>query len=101
MTYGPCQRCAESRASQPRARAAATVRPTARGSRAVGAGVCDIPTTGVSLSGTSSGAEGAAPGERSENGFYRQALAQFDTASAAVRQGAGAVNQRSGQSSPA
>src|SRR5712691_895997 len=98
MTYGPGQRRAESRASQPRPRPAAAVRATARSSRAVGPGVCDITTTGLSLSATSAAVEKAGAGERSEEGIYRQALAQFNSASEAVRNGEGIVDQRGSQS---
>lgn len=98
MTYGPCQRRAESLASQSRPRPAAAVRATAGGGRAVGAGLCDLPPTGLSLPATGSAAEEAGPRERSEVGVYRQALAQFDSTSAAVRQRERVVDQRSGQS---
>src|ERR1700694_2061117 len=100
MTYEPCQRSAESRASQPRPRPAAAVRSTARGSRAVSARVCDIPTTGLSLPTTSSADEAAGPGSREggEAGVYGQALAQFDSTSTVVRQRERVVDQRSGQS---
>jgi hypothetical protein len=100
VTYGPGQRRTESRASQPRPRLAAAVQATARSGRAVGPGVCDITTTGLSLSATSAAVEKAGTGaaERSEDSIYRQAVAQFNSASEAVRDGAGIVAQRSSQS---
>ena len=100
VTYGTSQRRAESRASQPRPRLAAAVQATARSSRAVGPGVCDITTTGLSLSATSAAVEkaGSGAGERSEESIYRQAVAQFNSASEAVRDSAGIVAQRSSQS---
>jgi len=100
VTYGTGQRRTESRASQPRPRLAAAVQATARSGRAVGPGVCDITTTGLSLSATSAAVEkgGTGAGERSEESIYRQAVAQFNSASEAVRDGAGIVAQRSSQS---
>src|ERR1700730_26779 len=98
MTYGSSQRRAESRASEPGPRAAAGVRRTARGGRAVSWGLCDLPTTGLSLSATSSAAEAASAGERGEVGIYGQALKQFDSTSAVVRQRERVVDQQSGQS---
>src|SRR5260370_28562286 len=79
MTYGSCQRCAERRASQPRPRAAATVRPTTRGSRAVGTGAWNITSASVSLLATSSGAEAASAGQRGDVSLYRQAPPPLDS----------------------
>ncbi len=98
MTDGASQRRAESRASQPRARAAAAVQATAGGSGAVGAGLVHLTTTSLSLLATSAEAEEAGARERSEVGVHRQALSQFDSTSAAVRQREWADDQRSSQS---
>jgi len=100
MTYGASQRRRESRASQPRSRLAAAVQTTAPSGRAVGPGVCDLTTTSLSLSATSAAVEKAGTGasERNEDSLYRQAVAQFNSAGEAVRDGAGIVTQRSSQS---
>src|ERR1700720_26501 len=99
MTYEPCQRCAEGRASEPRPRPAAAVRTIARGGRAVSAGLCDLPAPGLSLPARSAAAETAGADQRSEEGIHRQTLAESDSTSAAVRQRERAFDQRSGQSS--
>ena len=99
MTYGPRQRRPESRASQPRPFAAA-VQATARSGSSGWPQEAISPLTGLSLSATSAAAEkaGSGAGERSEESIYRQAVAQFNSASEAVRDSAGIVAQRSSQS---
>src|SRR5438093_10964728 len=66
MTYGTSQRRAESRASQPRSRAATKIRPAARGGSAVGTRLVHLSAPGLSLPKTGRAAEAAGPGSVSE-----------------------------------
>ena len=97
MTYGPCQRCPEKRASQSRSHSFTRLRSTARRRRAVGARLFHLSPPGVSLPSTSGTAEGAAGGQRTQAGVYGETATQFDSASAVVRICQEPLHQRSGQ----
>lgn len=85
MTYGPCQRCPESRASQSSSHAFARLRSTTRGGRAAGAGLFHLSPAGVSLPPASTTVEGAAAGQRTQTGVYGETAYQFDSTGAVVR----------------
>ena len=85
VTYGPRQRCAEGRTSQPRPHAAAGIRADAGGSRAVGTGVFHLSAASLSIPAAGRAIEAAGRGERIQAGVHRQAPTQFDPAGAVVR----------------
>jgi len=97
MTYGPCQRRPEIRASQSCSHSATRIRSTARCRRAVGARLFHLSPAGISLPPTGATVERAAGGQRTQAGVHRKTAAQFDSAGAVVRICQEPVHQRSGQ----
>lgn len=97
MTYGPRQRCPESRASESRSGPAATGRPTARGCRAVGARLFHLPPAGLSVPPASRAIESASGGQRAQAGVHGEASAHCDSACAVVRIRQRIIHQRSRQ----
>ena len=95
VTYGPRQRGAESRASEPCSCPAAADRSTARGRRAIGARLFHFFPTSVSIPATSAKAERAGSRERAQAGLYSQAPTQLDPARTVVRICQKSLNQRS------
>lgn len=94
MTYGPRQRCPESRASESRSGPAATGRPTPRGCRAAGARLFHLFPAGVSLPPASAAIESARGSQRAQAGVHGEAAAHADPARAVVRICQGVVHQR-------
>jgi hypothetical protein len=94
MTDAACQRCAESRAPQPRTGPASRSGPAIRCSYATCEGMFHISSSSPSLSRTSSASEDAYSGQRSQAGIYRQASAKSDSASSVVRHNQTTLHQR-------
>ncbi len=95
MTYGPRQRCPESRAFEPRPRPPGAVRATARGRRAIGARLLHFSPTSLSLPTAGAIVERTGAGERAQTRLHGQASARFNSARAVVRICQKDVNQRS------
>jgi len=85
VTYGPRQRGAKSRASEPCSCPAAADRSTAQGCRALGARLFHFFPTSVSIPATSAKPKRAGSGERAQAGLYSQASTQLDPARTVVR----------------
>ena len=85
MTYGPRQRCPESRTSEPCSHAAAGIRTAAGSRRAAGTRVFDFSSASVSVFAAGTAIKAAGRGERIQAGVHCQAPTQFDPACAVVR----------------
>ena len=85
MTYGARQRCPKRGTSEPRSRATARVRSTARCGRAFGTRLLHFSSTSLSLSAASPAVERSSTGQRSQAGIHGKAPRQFDSAGAIVR----------------
>jgi hypothetical protein len=85
MTYGPRQRGAESRTSEPCSRPPAAVPSTARCGRAIGTRLLHFTTTSVSLPAAGGKTSRACSGKRVQAGVHGQASNQLDSARAVVR----------------
>ena len=97
MTYGPCQRGAESRAAESCPRSAAADRAPAGSRRAPGARLFHFVATGVSLPAACAAAARAGCRQRAKAGVHRQAVPQADSARTVVRICQRDLHQRSRQ----
>lgn len=97
MTHEPSQQCEKGRTPQPCTRVAWPVRRAARCRGAVGRTVLNLPTAGLPLPSTSSAAQTASSGERSQAGIYGQAPGEFDQARQVLCDSQGPVLERGGE----
>jgi hypothetical protein len=100
VTYGPRERCPEGRAPQPSSPPARAIQP-APSSRETGAGVLDLPSSGLPLPAASPASQRTGSYWRRQIGVHRQTLAGRDRKSATIRGHRGAVDRRGRHASPA
>lgn len=76
MSYGPCQRCPESRTAQSGSHTTAGARAPARGRRTTRPVLFHLQASGLSLPRTGATAQTPSPGRRCQSVLHRQTLAQ-------------------------
>jgi hypothetical protein len=78
MSYGPRQRCPESRAAQSGSRLVTRVRASTRSHRASRPGLLHLPAPSLSLPRTGSATQATRTGRRRETVLHRQTFSQSD-----------------------